>query len=427
MPGARETAYYITRRVSGGGYISLLLRYGMGASGLDARERALVAELVYGTQRFRNRLDFIIAAFSRRSPAELDPGLLDVLRLGVYQLSEMRVPPHAAVNETVNLAKKVAGRGAASYANAVMRAAGAGMEGISWPDRADLARYLEIRHSHPRWLVEYLMRALGSREAEMLCTANNEIPPLTLRANTERIDAEGLLREIEGRGGTAYRSPLLPEALRDVSLGYESLLELLEGGLCMVQDESSMLVGRALDPAPGDLVVDACAAPGGKTTHLASLYGGLCRVIAVDINERRLDALNKSLGRMGLTNVEVRRGDAMHLERVVGEKADAVLVDAPCSGLGTLRRNPELKWRRQPGDLPALAALQLDLLLGCASRVRGGGSMVYSVCTYTREETTGVSERFLAERGDFRADGQLQIWPHVHRLEGMFIARFIRS
>ncbi len=428
MAGARETAYDLTRRVNdAGGYLNLLLRYDVGASGLDARERALATELAYGVQRHRNRLDFIIAAFSRRPPAQLDPALLDLLRLGVYQLAHLRVPAHAAVNETVELAKKVAGRGAAAYANALMRAASEGLQGLAWPGRDDLPRFLEVCRSHPLWLVQYLLRELGPREAEMLCAANNEVPSLTLRVNGTRAGADTLLREIEESGGGGARSPLLPEALREVNLSHEVLLPLLERGACMVQDESSMLVSHALHPAPGDLVVDACAAPGGKATHLASMCGGACRVIAVDVNARRLAALDASLTRMGLDNVEVRRGDAKRLGEVVREEADAVLVDAPCSGLGTLRRKPELKWRRQPGDAAVLAALQLDLLLGCADRVRAGGVMVYSVCTFTAEETTAVAERFLSRRGDFRADGHLQIWPHIHALEGMFMARFLRA
>ncbi|MDD3717053.1 MAG: 16S rRNA (cytosine(967)-C(5))-methyltransferase RsmB [Actinomycetota bacterium] len=428
MADAREVAYGVTRRVnSEAGYLGLILRYGKGWNDLDSRDRSLVTEMAYGLQRQRNKLDFIIAAFSTRPLNALDPEVLDLLRLGVYQLSEMRIPRHAAVNETVGLAKRLLGKGAASYVNAVMRAASDGLEELEWPPREELRVYLATLYSHPLWLVDYLLRIMEPEEAEKLCGANNVPPSLTLRANTARTDAAGLLTEIESRGGRGDVSPCLPEALTMVALPYASLLNLLERGRCVVQDMSSMLVSHALNPGPRDVVIDACAAPGGKATHLAQLGGRDCRVIAVDSNESRLRALRTAAGRIGLANIEAVSGDSTRLETVVEEDADGVLVDAPCSGLGTLRRNPELRWRRQPGDLAALARLQEELLLGCAPRVRAGGALVYSVCTFTMEETTGVVQRFLAVRDDFRLEGQVQTWPHVHDMEGMFIARFVRS
>jgi 16S rRNA (cytosine967-C5)-methyltransferase len=428
MADAREIAYGITRRVnSEGAYLNLMLRYGMGRGDLDARDRSLVAELAYGLQRHRNKLDFIIAAFSRRTLTELDPEVLDILRFGVYQLSEMRIPQHAAVNESVGLAKRLLGRGASSYVNAVMRRASAGLEGLQWPSREQLPLYLEIIYSHPRWLVDYMLQCPGPSQAEALCAANNEIPELTLRVNTATSDTASLMSEIISGGGSASPSACLNEALRGVRLPYYLLLDMIDSGRCVVQDESSMLVSHVLGPSPGDVIIDACAAPGGKATHLATLGGESCRIIAVDRNARRLDALRDAVSRLGLGNVHIRQGDSTRLGECVEEEADAVLVDAPCSGLGTLRRNPELKWRRQPGDLVALSGLQRDLLLGCAEKVRAGGVMVYSVCTHTREETVDVLDAFLAARRDFHLTGQVQVWPHLFHLEGMFIARMVRA
>jgi len=427
MADAREVAYDITRRVnSEGAYLSLALRYGMDRRSLDARDRALVTELSYGVQRHRGRMDFVIAAFSRRPPGELDPGVLDVLRLGMYQLTDMRIPQHAAVNESVSLARRLLGRGAASYVNAVMRSACRDMDRLSWPSREEFPSFLETLYSHPRWLVEYLLCLLGPEAAEDLCAANNAVPDLALRVNPAKGDATALQRDIAALGGKAELSPCLGEALTGVSLPYDLLLALLEAGRCVVQDEASMLVSYALHPEPGDVLIDACAAPGGKATHLAALGGENCRVIAFDANERRLEAMRSSVRRLGLSNIDIRLGDSRHLGENVDEEADGVLVDAPCSGLGTLRRVPELKWRRQPGDLAGLAKLQLDLLLGGAAMVRPGGALVYSVCTLTEEETTEVARRFLCTYDRFRLAGQIQIWPHIHNMEGMFIARFER-
>lgn len=445
MPDARDIAYEMTRRVNAeGSYLNLLLRYGMDRSVLDPRDRALVVEMVYGVQRFRNRLDFIIGTFSRRPLEDLDPEVLDILRLGMYQLSQMRTPQHAAVNETVALAKRRAGPAAASFVNAVMRSASRGLDGLGWPGRDELSLYLEVTLSYPRWLVDYLLRLLGPQETEELCTAQNVVPPLDLRANTTKIRAPALLREIEAGGGSGSLSGLLEESLTGVDLGYDHLLDLLHGGYCVVQDESSMLVGHVVDPQAGNVVIDACAAPGGKATHLATLGGKDCHVVAIDINARRLEALRNSVQRLGLSNIDIREGDSTRLTESFANSADIVLVDAPCSGLGTLQRNPELKWRRLPGDLAGLTELQLALLEGCAASVRKQGALVYSVCTYTREETVDVISSFLAGNSDFHLqgltpylppavgdavmpDGYAQLWPHRHHTEGMFIARMVRA
>lgn len=445
MPTARETAYELTRRVdSGGGYLSLLLRYNLEKSGLGARDRALVAELTYGVQRYRNRLDHIIASFSRRPLDELDPDLLDLLRLGVYQISEMRVPAHAAVNESVDLAKKRLHPGAASYANAVLRAASVGIDDVIWPGEDEIGAYLETVCSYPRWLVDYVISSMGEEAAKAFFAAGNAFPRLTLRVNSTRLDARALLAEIAARGGKGQPSSLLAEAAVNVTISREGLIDVLDRGYCVVQDQSSMLVAHAVDPARGGFFVDACAAPGGKATHLAELGGPESRVVAVDRNPSRLEALRGVVGRLGLVNVEVRGGDATRLSEYVPGPADAVLVDAPCSGLGTLQRRPELKWRRGSSDLADLARAQSELLDGCAPTVRRGGTLVYSVCTFTREETTDVIRDFLAANREYRLDplaphlpaglaaevgsgGCLQVMPHLHHMEGMFISRLVRA
>ncbi len=442
---AREIAYQITRRVHAkGGYLGLLLRYTFERSGLPPRDRSLVAELAYGIQRHRNKVDHIIRSFSKRRLQEIDPEVLDLLRMGIYQLAEMRTPPHAAVNETVELAKRHLGKGA-GFVNAVLRRAVASWDEISWPSREDdLALYLEVVHSHPRWFVDYLIRRLGEEEAEGFCLADNRVPTLSLRVNLERAQPGALLEEIEKHGWAGRRSQYLDEALVGVGMPYEELMAWLRAGLCVVQDESSMVVSHVVDPQGKETVIDACAAPGGKATHLAQLGGASCRVIAVDRNKRRLKALRKVVERLGLQRIEILQGDASDLRGLVGSEVDAVLLDAPCSGLGTLQRNPELKWRRFPGDVSNLATVQAKLLRGCAGAVRPGGVLVYSVCTFTEKETVRVVDDFLKEHPEFTVDditpyispglasavtaeGCLQLLPHRHETEGMFIARMRRK
>lgn len=443
VPDAREIAYQITRRVhSKGGYLGLLIRYNAGKGGLSARDRSLVAELCYGLQRHRNKIDHLIAYFSNRRLDDIDPEVLDILRLGFYQLSEMGTPPHAAVNETVELAKRHLGKGA-GFVNAVLRRAVVAWDEVEWPSRKDLANYLEIVQSHPRWLVDYLIKYFGKEDAEGLCLADNRIPTLSLRVNLERTEPSALLEKIASQGWSGMASRHLTEALVGVGMPYEALMKWLQKGLCVVQDESSMVVSHVVQPGKGETVVDACAAPGGKTTHLAQLGGESCRVVAVDRNRRRLKALSKAVERLGLQGVEVIEGDATRLRQLVGGEVDKVLLDAPCSGLGTLQRNPELKWRRYPGDIANLATVQAKLLRGCAEAVKPGGVLVYSVCTFTRGETVRVVGDFLRERTDFYCEdptpyipqslfsaviegNYLQLMPHRHDMEGMFIARLRR-
>jgi 16S rRNA (cytosine967-C5)-methyltransferase len=444
VPSARETAYEITRRVdSTGAYLGLLLQHTLRDPALSGRDRALVAELVYGVQRQRNKLDYVIMNFSRRPLQEIEPEVLDVLRIGVYQIMAMRIPAHAAVNETVDLGKKVLHPGASSFVNAVLRNTVKGLGELEWPSREDLAYYLEILYSHPRWLIDYLLPMLGNESTEALCAADNRFPGITLRANLARAGRSELMARIQACGGHCQPSRYLVEGIVKVGLPRNLLLELIEGGLCVVQDESSMLVSHAVAPQPRSLVVDACAAPGGKASHLALLGGESCRVIAVDRNRRRISAMNKVVERLGLENVDVIEGDSSRLGDYLSQPPDAVLVDAPCSGLGALRRRPELKWRRRREDLERLAETQLAILHGCADAVRPGGVLVYSVCTYSREETTDVVDRFLRSRADYELDDiipflpaglrpfpgpfpHIQLMPHLHGMEGMFISRFVR-
>ena len=445
MTDARDIAFEMTRRVnSGGGYLNLLLRYRLDESHLDSRDRALVTELSYGIQRQRNRLDYIIDSFSHRPLRRLQPEVLDMLRMGTYQISMMRIPQHAAVNETVDAAKRLLNKGAASFVNAVLRRTAESLDELTWPSREDFLDYLEIVHSHPRWLAEYLVDNFGKEDAEALCIADNALPKLTLRVNTNIISRDDLISEIVSLEGEARPSPYLQESIIEASLPHKNLVGLLEKGSCVVQDESSMLVSHAVDPPPGSTIVDACAAPGGKSTHLALLGGDNCKIIAVDKNPKRLKALTNLVSRQRLSNIEVKEGDAARLGELLDEKVDAVLVDAPCSGLGTLQRNPELKWRRGRDELSILADDQLVLLDGCADSLSPEGILVYSVCTFTWEETTSVLDRFLSKHDDFRLaglsshlpepfsteagrSGHIQLMPHIHSMEGMFIARLQKT
>ncbi len=441
----RDLAYQIIHRVDyQGAFLNLLIRSTLDKTKMEERDRALVTELCYGVLRLRNRLDFVIAHFSSRPLDQIDPALLDVLRLGMFQLLETRVLAHAAVNETVNLAQKYTNPGAAKMANAVLRACANSPESIPWPGREDMVQYLSIVLSYPEWMADYLIRNFGEETAERICAAGNDRAPLCMRVNTLKNSREELEGWLSQQRIAFRRSTYSPDGLANIDAPVGKLKRLLRDGRAVFQDESSMLVPYMLDPQPGQFLIDACAAPGGKASHLAQLTGDRASVLAVDLSRARLKAMGGSLKRLGVKSVKSRQGDATKLASVAGKEADAILVDAPCSGLGTLRRRPELKWRREEADLAELATLQSKLLEGAAPVLKAGGLLVYSACTMTREETVQVVDGFLERHPEFtrepapdhcplgcpddaRAGEDLQLMTYLHNTDGMFMARLRKT
>ncbi|MHB8780255.1 MAG: 16S rRNA (cytosine(967)-C(5))-methyltransferase RsmB [Candidatus Geothermincolia bacterium] len=442
---ARDLAYQIIHRVNTqGAFLNLLIRSTLNRAELPERDAGLLTELAYGVIRNRSRLDFAIDQLSSRPLDELEPALLDLLRLGVFQLLETRISDYAAVNETVNLVTKHVNPGAARMANAILRGVANDPSAIPWPGREDMKRYLAVNYSFPEWLVGYLLENFGEEEAERLCAAYNVRAPLSLRINTLKMNLSEMQQFLEEQEISFTGSRYIPEAVADVSAPIAKLKQLLKDGRVIFQDESSMLVPYILEPQPGELIVDACAAPGGKTTHIAQLTGNEARILAVDINKERLKSLTGMAKRMGASSIKTLTGDSTKLAELVRGEPDRILLDAPCSGLGTLRRRPELKWRRSRGDIEELTGLQGSLLDGAADALRPGGTLLYSVCTITREETTGVVEAFLERRKDFRPEPAapkcplgcpddavsgdfIQLLPHRHGTDGMFMARLRKA
>jgi len=405
--------------------------------GLDARERALATQLAYGTVQQRATLDHVITALAGRSPQRLEPAVLAALRLGVFQLVHLdRIPDHAAVDESVELVKADSPRGA-RLVNAVLRRAAreAGALVASLPEATP--EQAALRHSHPRWIAELWWDALGADAARALMAAGNRPAEAALRANALRIDAAALRERLPVPSRPAEG---LPEALL-IDAPFDAFASpLWEAGLFMPQSRAAMAVARVLDPRPGERVLDLCAAPGGKTTHLAALMGGTGSVVAVERHPGRADALRRTAHRMGAETVDVRTGDATEPQEPGAY--DRVLVDPPCSDLGTLAARPDARWRKSPGDLEPLAAAQAAILRVGAAALRPGGTLVYSTCTISPAENERLVEAFLAERPDFtRADppsdvpvwdhpnvaGYLQTLPHRDGTDGFFIARLRRA
>ncbi len=428
MSDARRLAFDVAVRIENGGRSDAELGVALSrATGFAREERALATRNVYGTAAWQRRLDHTIAAYADRGLGEIDLDARIALRIGAYQLLLLdRVPDYAAVDSSVDLLTGAARR-SSGFVNAVLRRIGREGE-AALPRDPDTATAVSL--SHPDWLLRLWRRELGDSAAEALMRANNEPAPTTLRA---LVAPDAALASLKADGHGATHARFAPDALEcDVAVA--------RSGVAVPQGEASQLVALLLGAARGERVLDACAAPGGKTAYLASIVGDSGEVTAVDPGRaamRRIQALLRVCG------VQARIV-SQRIQDFVGDRPyDAVIVDAPCSGLGTLREHPEIRWRRDEADLADYAARQLEILAAAARHVRPGGRLVYATCTLAHAENDGVVDRFLAEHPRFRADtvdalhpalhplvgddGRLRTFPHVHGIAGFFAARMVRS
>ncbi|HTD48274.1 MAG TPA: 16S rRNA (cytosine(967)-C(5))-methyltransferase RsmB [bacterium] len=444
---SREVALEVLHRVDADrAFSGVLLRTALDRAGLSAVDEALATEITLGTLRHRAEVDWVLSQVTRTPLDDLPSRIRTVLRIGAYQLLFLdRVPPSAACSQAVELAKQVGHPGTVRLVNAVLRRIAASP--IAIPDDG-APEGIALRHSHPAWLVGRWMARFGSDETRALCRANNAAPPSAIRLNTLRGSPESVADALERLGVRTVRSALLPEGARIVSASPDARRAAYAGGWYAHQDEGSMLVGRLLAPLPGETVIDACAGSGGKTVHLAALMENQGRIVACDTVPAKLDALARQCARTGVRIVDPRPIAAAHLEAAVPGGADRVLVDAPCSGLGVLRRRPEIKWRLRPEDLPGLAARQLEILEGAAGAVRPGGTLVLAVCSLEPEEGPEVAARFLGAHAGFEpvpitgwppgtggapvaaalpaGPGAALLSPHRHDTDGFFVAVFRR-
>jgi 16S rRNA (cytosine967-C5)-methyltransferase len=407
------------------------------AAGLDGRDRALATQIAYGTVQRRDTLDHIASHLVRRPLGTLEPVVLAAVRVGLYQILYMdRVPDHAAVDEMVELTKGQS-RGGAGFVNAVLRrGAQRGptlLEKLSDRDPAAAA----LMYSLPAWLVELWWRELGEERARSLMRTINRPAESALRVNTLLTSVDQVLAALPV---ATHPAPALPEGVvLDQPFDVHGS-ELWRDGAIMAQSRASMLVARVLAPAPGERVLDLCAAPGGKTTHLAALMDGGGEILAVERHPGRARALAQTCGRMQAGSVRVLTEDATELRSEA--PFDRVLLDPPCSGLGTLQSRPDRRWRADPESIVELAELQGRLLNVAAAATSSGGSLVYSVCTISRRESEDVITSFLRARSDWRVDDLgaeypdwrhrrdprfLQLLPDRDGTDGFFIARLRRE
>jgi 16S rRNA (cytosine967-C5)-methyltransferase len=433
-------ARVLQRVVEDAAFADLALEAELDRRGVAPRDAALATELVYGTLRWQRYLDWILAPHARRPLDALDPLPLVVLRMTAYQLARLeRVPSFAAVNDAVSLARERAGPGVAAFVNAVLRSlARRGAREREPRPPADPVEALALRCSFPTWLAARWVARWGAGEAEALMRALNERPPLTLRTNTLRTTREALAERL-GREDRVRSAPTrwAPEGLGVEHAGRPAAWRAFAEGAFAIQDEASMLVAHLLEPRAGDTVADVCAAPGTKTTHLAQLMGARGRLLAFDPQPARLALIREAAARLQVGSVETVDGTAEALAPAFRAACDAVLVDAPCTNLGVVRRNPEVKWRRRPEDLVAAATRQRAILAAAATMVRPGGRLVYATCSLEPEENDEVVRAVLGARDEFHLDppstpalpleaGVLRCLPHRHGTDGFTAVRFRR-
>jgi 16S rRNA (cytosine967-C5)-methyltransferase len=437
MPSdARLVAFTVVRRVfEDGAYADRALPAEADRAGLDARDRAFATRLAYGTVQRRATLDHLLAGLADRPPDRLDPPVLAAARLGLFQLLYLdRVPDRAAVGESVDLAKATAGRGAAGLVNAVLRRAA--RDDLLGPLRDDTPAAAAVKHSMPEWIARRWWDELGPDTARALMAASNEPAETALRANTLVTDRDALAAAL----GVATRTdPMVPEALvLEAPFDLRGSPE-WEAGAAWPQSRAAMAVSRALMPRPGERVLDLCAAPGGKATHLAALAADRGEVVAVERHPGRARTLEATCTRLHATSVRVDLADAA--EPRTNGPFDGVLVDPPCSGLGTLAAHPDLRWRVSPDGADELSALQGQILAAAAAATAPGGTLVYATCTISAQENERVVENLLRSTTDFDVDDLRDDFPAWHhateerflmtlpsrdRTAGFFVARLRR-
>lgn len=449
---AREAALDALLRIeAGGAYSNLELNRTIKEAGLSRADAALATELVYGTIQRRLTLDHWLSGFVARGLDKLQPWVLMLLRMSLYQLVWLdRIPPHAAVGEAVKIAKKRGHPGIVGLVNGVLRSL-AGCRGeLGLPDDPDPVRRLSVKHSFPEWMTARWIEIYGEETADRIMAALNERPRTTIRVNRLRAGRKSVLERLKAEGYDAKLSLITQAGIIIRRGGNLADTDGYRAGEWTVQDEAAMLVGEACDPEPGMQVLDCCAAPGGKSTHLAELMGDVGVVLANDIHAHKERLIVEQAQRLGLASVRTSVGDAADLPRRVGAGTmDVVLLDAPCSGFGVIRRKPEIRWTKSPADIDDIAAVQHRLLAAAAAVVKPGGLLVYSTCTFEPRENEEQVARFLASHPEYAPDvdwprpmleafrsvglpepspatGSVTLLPHMAGTDGFFIARLRR-
>ncbi len=432
---AVETLLQIERNQA---YSNLLLNTMINKYKVNEKDIALLTELVYGTLQRRETLDYFLAGFLKKAK-KIEAWVQILLRISIYQMIYLdRIPERAVLFEAVEIAKKRGHKGIASFVNGVLRSVQ--REGIpNLEEMKDPIEKLSIKTSHPLWLVKKWVKQFGYEETEKMCEENLLPPSQTARVNQTKTTVEGLLEELQNKGIMIEYGDLSEDAIKGLK-GNLALTDAFKEGKLTIQDESSMLVARVLNPQPGEKVLDACAAPGGKSTHIAERMKGTGIVHSLDLHEHKVKLIKQQADRLQLQNIKAEALDSRKAgERFEKESFDRILVDAPCSGFGVIRRKPDIKYTKTGEDVNRLASLQYSILQAVAPLLKRNGVLVYSTCTIDHEENSDVVKKFLDSHPEFERDqsitvnlpkklhpyienGEIQLLPHYFGSDGFYIA-----
>ncbi len=413
---------------------------------LPLKDKKLCNALIFGVLRQRESIDWIIDEYSNTAIEKISIDLLYILRIALFQIIYMdRVPVFASINTSVDIAKKLAGKKKAGFINAVLRKASTDYTNLALPDaKKNPSKFIAIKYSLPLWLSRKWIRSFGFNETKQLCHQINTIPAITVRTNTLKTDRQTLFSKLSLKVKTIEKTGLVPEGINfsspDAAIDE---LEEFKQGLFQVQDEAAQMITHILGPEPHEKILDACAGFGGKTGHIAQIMQNSGVIVAADTENRKLESLNMDMHKLGIDIVETKTINILKSSiKDFDFYFDRVLIDAPCTGLGVLRRNPDTKWKRSKNDIARLGAKQKKMLNGAANLVKPGGILVYAVCSCEKEENEDVIDTFLKKRKDFSIDkdfksdrfkqfntrkGYLKTYPHINNMDGFFAARLKRK
>jgi 16S rRNA (cytosine967-C5)-methyltransferase len=412
-------------------YSNIKINQAIKEHGLVGLDKNFVLKLVYGVLENKILLDYYIRKMSKTRLKKIDHRILNVLRMSIFQIVFLdKVPASAAVNEGVKLTKKINYK-STGFVNGILRNFIREQDKIQLPDKKkDKVSYYSVKYSYPDWLIERWLKEYDESFLEAFLKANNEPPALTLRVNTLRMDRESLMKALESEGLQVKKSDVIEDGILVTDISDTTLhqLQAYKKGLFFVQDEGSMLVAKRLDVAPGMKVIDVCSAPGGKSTHLAQLMNNEGEITAFDIYQHKIDKINENADRLGIEIIKATLQDAAVANDVYINSADRVLVDAPCTGFGIIRRKPEIKYNRTEKDIDTLTSLQYSILETAATYVVKGGILLYSTCSIDKAEDEEIVEKFLSNHPHFELleDSMEKLFPHIDGTDGFFIAKMKR-
>jgi len=419
---ARELALNILYKIDmDDAYSNTILDKELNNSDLSKVDKGLVSEIVYGVLTWKITLDEIVQRYSLIKLKKISPWIINILRMGIYQIAFLdKIPESAAVNESVNLAKKYGHEASAKFVNAVLRKVSKNemdklIDYLNTKTKTDY-EIISILTSHPVWIVQKLLEDYDKKFVTELLNANNMVPDITIRVNTLKTTRNELkklldLKNVDCKLGN------LPDSI------IAKKLNSFEGQLYVVQDEAAQLACLKLNPQPNENILDACAAPGGKTTYIAQLMNNTGKIDAWDIHEHRGNLIKETATKLGITNITNRVADASEYHTQLYEKYDRVLLDVPCSGIGVIRKKPDIKWTRKPEDIDNLVNTQKLILECCSAYLKTGGILVYSTCTVLKEENEKQIERFLQKHKEFKLLEEIKLFPNVDGTDGFYIAK----